>query len=199
VVWRRPTLVVTAFFFKRYRHRASSSTFLCQHCLSLQDKFLHRCLEAVGILRSIPSWRLHSLKSCSDDSIRPYHVISIRPFIPSSHFVCFHHNILLSLGRASIQPVYCSSSGFRMCLSALLSEFSAGVNMSISICFCTPNCKLQIAFFKRDISGFRETRSLEHGSDTDTMTSSPWPPVGYSKCIFFFASPPLGFGCTRRI
>ena len=58
--------------------------------------------------------------------------------------------------------------------------------------------KLQIAFLKGDISGFRDYVS----SDTNVKyydTRSVAASLDYSKCILFSASRPLGFGYTRRI
>ena len=112
----------------------------------LQDKFLHRRLDAVGTLCSILSWDLHSRTKLFRRSIRTYHVISAfyRVFSPSSHFVCFLHNILLSLGMATTQLVYCASSGFCICFPVPLSEFSGRYSsVNLSKCFCTPSCKLR--------------------------------------------------------
>ena len=102
---RRPTLVVTAFFFRRWRHRASSSTFIVFVLPALPFPYK---INSVGMLCSILSWCLHSRTKSFRSSIRTYHVISVRPFIVSSHlFVYFPHNTLLSLGRASTTSVLC--------------------------------------------------------------------------------------------
>jgi hypothetical protein len=156
----------------------------------LQDKFLHRRLEAVGMLCSLvfvfPHRVVPPFHSCVSRYFRSafYRVFSS----PSSHFVCFPHNTLLSLGRDedTTSVTYCASGGFCMWFSVLLSGFSASVSMSISLYAFV--FQLQIAFPKRDISGFRDSRSLEHGSDTNTMTSSPSPPIAYFKFIFLLAS-----------